>query len=62
MEPHINYLWLIKAYDEDKIHRILMPNEHENIQIVKSYITDSNDLFVVCETKTGYNIYKIDLE
>lgn len=39
-----------------------MPNEHDNIQIVKTYITESNDLFVVCETVKGYNIYKIDLE
>jgi hypothetical protein len=39
-----------------------MPNEHQNIQVVKSYITDSNDLYVVCETIDGYNIYKIDLD
>ena len=62
MEPHINYLWLIKSYEENVIHRILMPNEHNNIHIIKSYVTADDDLFVVCETEDGYNLYYINLD
>ena len=39
-----------------------MPNEDKNIQIIKSYVTEEHDLFVVCETVDGYNIYYVNLD
>lgn len=33
-----------------------------NLFVVSTYITDSNFLFALLETKVGYNLYSFDLE
>ena len=60
LEPGVNYLWIINAYEPKTINRVLLP--HENLQITHSFMTVDRDLFVVCEEEKQYNLYHINLD
>ena len=60
LESSENYLWLINAYDQGVINRIELPPP--NIQISQAYLSESYDLFIVCEAPEEYNLYYVNLD
>jgi len=62
------YLWVISIYEQNVINRIELPvnddenSNEKNLNISNNYITESNDLFITCETDEGYNLYHLDCE
>ena len=42
-----NYLLLINAFNRKFIQRILVAEEHENVTICDTYISDTYDLFIL---------------
>lgn len=53
-------MWLINAYDQKVINRILLPDI--NIQIAHTYLAQSHDLFIVCDADDEYNLYYVNLD
>ena len=54
------YLLIINLYQKNQIHRVRLPEE--NAIIIHTYITETNDLFVVVMTQDSYKIKFIDLD
>jgi hypothetical protein len=53
-------LWIINANKPKCIFRVELPDE--NLQIANTYISESNDLYIICEEEFIYNLYHIDLD
>ena len=53
------YLMLINMFDKDTIHRIKLQDE---ALVIQTYITETNDLFVMSQTKDCYRLQFIDLD
>jgi hypothetical protein len=50
----------LNAYDNHYIHRIILPDNPD--KICHSFITETNDLFVVTQKNNFYRMQKIDLD
>jgi hypothetical protein len=50
----------LNAYDNQYIHRIILPDNPD--KICNSFITETNDLFVMTQKKNFYRMHKIDLD
>jgi len=59
-----NELMIINAFEQERVHRIMLSDEKEEVCICGTYITDSRDLFVlVFKNKTlKYYLYRLDLD
>lgn len=57
-----NSVVVINATDRNMIHRIEFDDEWDSIDISATYITDTNDLFVMVAKENHYNLYMIDLD
>ena len=53
-------IMIIEAHDPDTVLNIEIPDNPE--KIIDTYITETNDLFVMVLNKENYNLYKLDLD
>ena len=53
---------MINAFDRRFVHRIEFEEEWESIVITDTYLTESNDLFVMVQRTDEYSLYMIDLD
>lgn len=55
-----NSIFVINFFDRKLIHRIILPKEVN--KVCDTYITDTNDLFVLTQVDTKYRLYTLDLD
>lgn len=60
LESDGNYFWLIDVNKPTIINRILFPDDI--IHLSQAYITETQDLFIVCSKADEYVVYQIDLD
>ena len=53
---------VVNAFNRRLLHRVEFSDEWESIVISQTYITESNDLFVLVQKDDMYNLYMIDLD
>lgn len=52
----------MNAFDRRMVHQIEFTDKWESIVISETYITDSNDLFVLVQNEEYFYLYIIDLD
>lgn len=55
-----DYIMILNAFDRDNIHRVQILDEPD--RICKTYITDTNDLFIMVQKGEYYRLQYIDLD
>ena len=58
-------LVILNAYNRKMVHRINLGNENDRFNkttILKTFITDTNDLFILVHSYKIYLVYKMDLD
>jgi hypothetical protein len=51
---------LFNAYDNQFIHKIILPNNPDKICL--SFITETNDLFIMTQKDNIYRMHKVDFD
>ena len=54
------YIMILNAYNLDKIHRVLLPENPD--KVCHTYITETNNLYVVTQKDDKYLYQYIDLD
>ena len=55
-----NEIYILNAFNGNFIQRYLLPEE--TIKCVSAFLTDTHDYFCIIKTKTGYQLFNIDLD
>jgi hypothetical protein len=55
-----NTVFIVNFFDRKLIHRIILPKEVNKIS--DTYITETNDLFVLAQISNKYRLYTLDLD
>ena len=56
----MNYVFVLNAFNPNFIQRYQLPLHIH--RCVKTFLTDTHDLYVMCESDMGYEMYNIDLD
>lgn len=57
-----NYIFLVNAYDNSVLRRIQVARFDSKVSICETFITQTNDLFVLLLEEDVYSLYNIDLD
>ena len=57
-----NTLIVINSFDRRMVHRIELDQEWESIVISATYITETNDIFIIILKENMYFLYMVDLD
>ena len=56
----MNFVFILNAFNPNFIQRYQFPNHI--VRIMKTFLTDTHDLFIIVETEEGLEMYNIDLD
>ena len=57
-----NLCLILLKFESKFIINIKLPDEDELLQIPKTYITQTYELFILAETKTHFKMYSVNLD
>ena len=57
-----NFIMIYNAFDSNLINRIEIAGQKESVLIQQTFITDTNDIFILIKRNTCYQLYMFDLD
>ena len=57
-----NTLMVVNAFKKEYIHLVEITKSKRNMQIIKTVISETNDLFIFIKAETWFMVYMIDLD
>ena len=55
-----NYVFILNAFNPNFIQRYELPKKV--VRCAKTFLTDTHDLYAICEIENGFEVYNIDLD
>ena len=55
-----NYVFILNAFNPNFIQRYELPKSV--IRCSATFLTDTHDLYIICEIENGFEVYNLDLD